>query len=122
MLDGHIFFCYNRTEGQAETLDGAKMKDLKDVQLFDLYGALLTEGRREVCKLYYLCDLSLSEIAEEKGITKQAVSECVKKSRSQLLLYEKRLGFSKNLQQLTAAHPELEGEIAELIASGGREE
>ena len=122
MLDGRIFFCYNRIEGQAKELDGAKMKDLKDVQLFDLYGALLTESRREVCRLYYLCDLTLSEIAEEKGISKQAVSECLKRSRTQLLRYEQRLGFSKNLQQLTARHPQLEGELAEIFASGGRGE
>ena len=98
------------------------MKDLQDVQLFDLYGALLTESKREVCGLYYLYDLSLSEIAEAKGITKQAVSECLIKSRAQLLRYEERLGFSKIVQTFTARHPELGGELAEIIASGGKGE
>ncbi len=99
------------------------MKDLGDVQLFDLYGSLLTKSRREICALYYLCDLSLSEIAEEKGITKQAVSDCIKKTRGQLLSYEERLGFSGILQRIAARHPELAGEIAELVsASGGKEE
>ena len=43
------------------------MKDLKYLQLFDAYGALLTEHQKEVCELYYMCDLSLTEIAEQKG-------------------------------------------------------
>ncbi len=98
------------------------MKDFEDVQLFDLYGALLTESQREVCKLYFLFDLTLSEIAEEKGISKQAVSECLKKSRTQLMSYEEKIGFSKIMAKLTAKHPELEGELAEIIASGGEEE
>ena len=51
------------------------MKDLKYVQLFDAYGALLTEHQRELCELYYMCDLSLTEIAGEKGISKQSVSD-----------------------------------------------
>ena len=99
------------------------MKDLNDVQLFDLYGALLTKSRREICALYYLCDLSLSEIAEEKGVTKQAVSDCIAKSRAQLLSYEEKLGFAALLSGIYVRHPELKGEIGELVsASGGKEE
>ncbi len=99
------------------------MKDLKDVQLFDLYGALLTKSRRGVCALYYLCDLSLSEIAEEKGVTKQAVSDCIARSRAQLLSFEEKLGFARTLQQIAARHPELGEEIAELVsATGGKED
>ena len=41
------------------------MKDLKYLQLFDCYGGLFTEHQRDVCRLYYVCDLSLAEIAEE---------------------------------------------------------
>ena len=51
------------------------MKDLKYLPLFDAYGALLTGHQREVCELYYMCDLSLTEIAEQKGISKQSVSD-----------------------------------------------
>ena len=64
------------------------MKDLKYVQLFDAYGALLTEHQRELCELYYMCDLSLTEIAEEKGISKQSVSDTLAKSRQLLDEYE----------------------------------
>ena len=51
------------------------MKDLKYLQLWDAYNPLLTVHQREVCELYYLCDLSLTEIAEQKGISKQSVSD-----------------------------------------------
>ena len=67
------------------------MKDLKYLQLWDTYGPLLTDTQRELCELYYMCDLSLSEIAEEKGISKQAVSDTLKKSRELLDYYEEKL-------------------------------
>ena len=67
------------------------MKDLKYLQLWDTYGPLLTDTQREICELYYMCDLSLSEIAEEKGISKQAVSDTLKKSRELLDYYEEKL-------------------------------
>ena len=51
------------------------MKNLKYLQLFDAYGPLLTEHQRELCELYYMCDLSLTEIAEQKGVSKQSVSD-----------------------------------------------
>ena len=98
------------------------MKDLSDVRLFDLYGALLTETQREICALYYLFDLSLTEIGEEKGVTKQAVSDCISKSRAQLWAVEEKLGFSAHLADFSARHPELEGELSEIFASGGKGE
>ncbi|MBR7185958.1 MAG: DNA-binding protein [Clostridia bacterium] len=70
------------------------MKDLNYLQLFDAYAPLLTESQREICELYYMCDLSLSEIAQEKGITKQAVSDTLKKSRELLDYYEEKLHHS----------------------------
>ena len=60
------------------------MKDLKYLQLWDAYNPLLTEHQREICELYYLCDLSLTEIAEQKGISKQSVSDTLAKSRALL--------------------------------------
>ncbi len=98
------------------------MKDFDDVRLFDLYGALLTETQRGMCALYYLFDLSLSEIAEEKGVTKQAVSDCISKSRAQLQAAEEKLGFSTHLAEFGMRHPDLEGELSEIFFSGGKGE
>lgn len=67
------------------------MKDLKYLQLFDAYGPLLTGHQRELCELYYMCDLSLTEIAEQKGVSKQSVSDALAKSRALLDAYEAKL-------------------------------
>lgn len=67
------------------------MKDLKYLQLWDAYGALLTDTQRDICELYYMCDLSLTEIAEQKGVSKQSVSDTLKKARELLDYYEEKL-------------------------------
>ena len=95
------------------------MKDLQFLQLFDAYGALLTNTQRELCEQYYLYDLSLSEIAEEKGVSKQSVSDTLKKSRELCEFYEEKLGCVKRqvqllsaLRSLETAHPDLGKEIS----------
>ena len=55
--------------------------------LMDFYGPLLTEHRREVLRLYCEEDLSLAEIAEQLGITRQGVSDALQKGRRQLMDY-----------------------------------
>ncbi len=75
------------------------MKDLKYLQLLDCYGGLLTETQREICELYYMCDLSLAEIAEQKGISRQSVSETLKKSRELLDYYEEKLRHNELTQK-----------------------
>lgn len=76
------------------------MKDLIYVQLFDAYGELLTEHQREICELYYMCDLSLAEIAEQKGVSRQSVSDTLAKSRALLEEYEEKLHLSEISQEL----------------------
>ena len=53
-------------------------KDLRITFLLDFYGDMLTEKQREVVECYYNEDLSLAEIAEEKGITRQGVRDGIK--------------------------------------------
>lgn len=59
--------------------------------LFDFYGQLLTEKQREVMHLYYEDDFSLGEIAEDLGISRQAVHDTIKKSERVLKEYEEKL-------------------------------
>ena len=66
-------------------------KNIEYLQLLDAYGPLLTAHRREVCELYYMCDLSLTEIAEQQGTSKQSVSDTLAKSRALLDGYEQKL-------------------------------
>ena len=71
------------------------MDKLSFMRLWDLYHGILTPTQQEIN-----LDLTLSEIAESKGISRQGVSECLNKCKKQLEEYEKKLCFS---QMLTAA-------------------
>lgn len=59
--------------------------------LFDIYGSLLTERQYHAVQLHVRDDLSLSETAEELGITKQAVSDALTTARTKLDDYESKL-------------------------------
>lgn len=59
--------------------------------LYDFYGALLGESQREVMMMYHEDNLSLSEIAEELGMTRQAVHYTLKKAESKLEEFDKKL-------------------------------
>ena len=61
--------------------------------LFDFYGSLLTEKKQRVMRLYHEENMSLSEIAEDCGITRAAVYDSLKKAESQLRDYEEKLGM-----------------------------
>lgn len=76
--------------------------DLHFLRLWDLYSPLLTATQREITELYFNFDLSLGEIAEQKGVSRQSVSDCLNKSRKQLERYEEKLGFAQTLDSLQA--------------------
>ena len=74
--------------------------DLHFLRLWDLYSPLLTETQKEITDLYFNYDLSLGEIAEQKGVSRQSVSDCLQKCRKQLEKYDEKLGFDKMLTEL----------------------
>lgn len=61
--------------------------------LYDFYGRLLDQGKREIMRLYHDENLSLSEISLEMGLTRQAVHYNLKKAESELKKYENNLGL-----------------------------
>ena len=63
--------------------------------LCDLYGKVLTDKQFEFLDDYYNNDLSLSEIAENNNITRQAVRDIIKKGENKLFEYEEKLEFMK---------------------------
>ena len=65
--------------------------------LCDLYGKLLTQKQYELLNDYYNNDLSLSEIAENNNITRQAVRDIIKKGEKKLFEYEEKLQFMKRM-------------------------
>ncbi|MBR6703287.1 MAG: hypothetical protein IKL76_01875 [Clostridia bacterium] len=82
--------------------------DLEFLRLWDTYSPLLTAKQREMTDLYFNYDLSLGEIAEQRGVSRQSVSDCLQKCRKQLEDYEKKLGFLQTLDELTRRISELE--------------
>ena len=78
--------------------------DLHFLQLWDMYSPLLTETQKEITDLYFNYDLSLGEIAEQKGVSRQSVSDCLQKSRKQMEKYEDKLGFLKTLNGLSTEY------------------
>lgn len=100
-------------------------KDLEVGLLLDHYGMLLSGSKRDAAELYYNDDLSLAEIAENTGITRQGVRDSIEKAKEQLFSFEKALGLAekfrrnsaliddilKRLDELRDEHEELRGEI-----------
>ena len=84
-------------------------KDLGLIELFELYQGLLTERQREIFTSHYLYDLSLAEIAEPEGTTRQNVYEAVKKVKKKLIEYEKTLKVKEKTDAIKSL-VEAEGE------------
>lgn len=72
-------------------------KNVKVSILCQIYGKLLTTRQSEILQDYYNNDLSLSEIAENNGITRQAVSDIIKKGEAKLFEFEEKLLFMKKM-------------------------
>lgn len=70
-------------------------KNVKISMLNEIYGKLLTQKQFEMINDYYNQDLSLSEIAENNKITRQAVRDILKKGEKKLFEYEEKLMFMK---------------------------
>jgi len=69
--------------------------------LFDIYKDLLTETERETFISYYMEDLSLSEIAENRGISKSSVGKTLNQAEEKLKDYESKLNKDKIKRELT---------------------
>ncbi len=89
--------------------------DLQFLRLWDLYSPLLTATQREITDLYFNYDLSLGEIAEQKGVSRQSVSDCLNKSRKQLETYEAKLCFAKALDEVSREYSAYMTEVERFI-------
>ena len=76
-------------------------KDLRISYLLDFYGSVLTSRKKEVLDMYYNEDLSLAEIADQIGISRQGVRDLIKKGEEELLFLEKNLGLAKKMNALS---------------------
>ncbi|MDR3263384.1 MAG: DNA-binding protein [Clostridiales bacterium] len=69
------------------------VKNLEIGELNGLYGGILTERQREFLRLYYDCDMSLFEISDLFGVSRQAVRDAIVRGEKELLRIEEALGF-----------------------------
>lgn len=84
--------------------------------LFDFFGDLLTDKQRDYFDLYYNDDLSLSEIAEENGISRQGVRDIIVRAENTLREFEEKTGVVERFSQVNALVASLEGDVDRLMA------
>ena len=79
------------------------MKNPDIVPLFDLYGGILTPKQCDFLDLYYNEDLTLGEISENEGISRQAVRDAIKNAERKLIDTEQALGLYSKINSLNSA-------------------
>ena len=82
-------------------------KNMKLAYLFDFYQDLLDERTARIMRAYYEDDLSLAEIAEGVGISRQGVRHLIKKGEEQIIFFEDKLGLAKSSAVTEGAISEL---------------
>ena len=75
-------------------------KDLEMGYLLDFYGEVLTQKQREMLRQYYNDDLSLSEIGENFGITRQGARDAIKHGETTLKELEEKVGFAARYRRV----------------------
>ena len=83
-------------------------KDLEMGYLLDFYGEVLTQKQREMLRQYYNDDLSLSEIGENFGITRQGARDAIKHGETTLKELEAKVGFAARYRRVQQKLEELE--------------
>lgn len=98
------------------------MKDLYVSALLDVYGEFLSEKQKTLTEYYYNDDLSLSEIAENEGITRQGVNDLIKRAVGQLKGWEEKCGLCEKIlklkdlsQKVREGETVLSGDILDII-------
>ena len=85
--------------------------------LFDFYGDLLTERQREFYDLYYNEDLSLAEIAENYGISRQGVRDVIVRAEAAMTEIEDKTHIIRRFQQSQAAIAAIDAAADRLLQS-----
>ena len=83
-------------------------KDFEMGYLLDFYGEVLTPKQREMLRQYYNDDLSLSEIGENFGITRQGARDAIKHGETTLKELEEKVGFAARYRRVQQKLEELE--------------
>ncbi len=97
-------------------------KDLTVGFLLDFYGDVLSERHRSIMEMYYGDDLSLAEIAENEGISRQGIRHIIKKCEEELRFLEERLGLATQFATLQRTAKDMLSLSARLASHGESEE
>ncbi|EJX01044.1 hypothetical protein EVA_10850 [gut metagenome] len=89
-------------------------KNLGISYLLDFYGDVLTAKQRDVMEQYYNDDLSLAEIADNSGITRQGVRDSIKRGESIVLDLEEKVGFARRYQAVKQGISQIESLAKEI--------
>ena len=87
---------------------------LMQSMLLDFYGELLTDKQRECFDLHYNEDLSLSEIAEQSGISRQGVWDNIRRAEASLREMEEKTGLLRRFSETQEALEKLKAQVEEL--------
>jgi len=91
---------------------------LEEALLFDFYGELLTEYQRSIYEDFAMGDLSLAEIAQDEGVSRQAVHDIVKRCRKKLSSYEERLHLVEKFLKIQKLAARIDEEAERLEEAG----
>ena len=83
--------------------------------LYDFYGELLSDHKKQIFEDYVLNDLSLSEIATEQGISRQGVYDIVKRCTQELKEYEEKLSLASRFQSIKMKLNEIKEIVGEAV-------
>lgn len=75
-------------------------KRVRTSLLLSFYGPLLTQRQREMLRMHEEDDLSLSEIAQEAGVTRQAAHDAIRRGEEQLFSFEEKLGLAARWERI----------------------
>ena len=86
-------------------------ENIRFCKLYDLYGKLLSEGQREIMSYYLNDDLTLSEIAENLKISRQAVKDSITKARHKLEELENKLALLERVENYEEVIKDLQKQL-----------
>ena len=75
-------------------------RTIRYISLYNIYSELLTHTQKEIAEDYFLADLSLSEIAEDRNISRSAVEDAIKKTCAKLDEFESKLHLLEKKEKL----------------------
>ena len=83
--------------------------------LLDFYGELLTEKQRRVCELHWNEDLSLAEIGQQDGLSRQGVWDVLRRAEAALQEYEEKTGLVRRFLERREAIAAIREELAGML-------